>query len=477
MRTTNEQEHNPEGILGLPWNRVIVYLIIWLGLFALGGLFVQNPAWIEPSAAVEPILSNAMYFHGLLVGLAALVCLVAAQALGVHSIKVKRFLTWSVVGATVLACIGGIFDRGGPTNPFWVILHIGGFFLLDATFIVLAVGLIGNLNSDHDREKRLPLWSAILTTISLELAALMGHLAGWIIEFGNYPTILGGWAEFVGENLSTFQANLVTSHSHEIVIALLALLAISAAWRFGYAKLKGTSRTLSRIGMLLVTGGVVIMTVIYVVGGLTSLEPPTLFVFGSGGVNGIAGDDLVTGVGVMLGGLLLLASTIAAWPRRSTMGKIASKKESGSRPALLFVVWAWLVIVIAVVGAGYYIELNETFFGAGNTGAPGALSDAVFTFVHQDFAFFLIPSLITLLLLADLTLDRGVVQAVARWFGIGTAVSLIGMFVYVFVLPNQIHGPGYLIMMLGFAVISVGIIKLLIALWRVSSTRRDIKST
>ena len=84
MRTTNEQEHNPEGILGLPWNRVIVYLIVWLGLFALGGLFVQNPAWIEPSAAVEPILSNAMYFHGLLVGLAALVCLVAAQALGVY---------------------------------------------------------------------------------------------------------------------------------------------------------------------------------------------------------------------------------------------------------------------------------------------------------------------------------------------------------------------------------------------------------
>lgn len=253
------------------WRQVLLALFVWLALFALVSAIVDNPFRIEVSAAATPDYGKAMFFHGLLVGLAAVVSLTAASALELRSRGVRVFLLGSSLLATVLAGVGGVFDRSVTAPGFWLGLHIVGFFLLDATFVALLVGVVRELRAGPARERLLPLWAAGLAALSLEFAALMGHLAGWMLDFGDHPALLGQWARWVGEDFAAMQGNLVTSHSHEIVVALLALLVVTVAWRFGYGSLRGAARQAADVGLWLVTAGTVAMTLIYVVGGITSL--------------------------------------------------------------------------------------------------------------------------------------------------------------------------------------------------------------
>ena len=208
--------------------------------------------------------------------------------------------------------------------------------------------------------------------------------------------------------------------------------------------------------------GTVFMTLIYVVGGITANEPPALFTFGAGGANGIAGDDLVTGVGVMLGGLLAFLGM--ALQRQTPEGE----EQAWWRPALLTVGWSWLLLVLTMIGAGFYIELNETTFGAGDPHAAGAAADAVFTFAHQDFAFFLLPAVIVLLTIADLYFKRSSTRWLSQVAGIGTLVVFVGLLVYVFAAPTSTYGPGYVIMAVGMALVLAATIVFLRGLWEIA---------
>lgn len=444
------------------WSQVILFLVVWLLLFALGSVFVSNPFWLERSASLDPNYGHVMYLHALLVGLAGLVSLVAVEVFQLRSNAVRVFILAATVGATVLVGLGSLFDATLHFNWFWLIVHVVGFFLLDATFIALLVGFIIDWRLKTPISRTLPFWVAVAAVISLELAALMGHAAGWILDFGNHPALIGAWAKFVGEGISDLQANLITSHSHEIVVGMLGLLIAGAAAR-GYVALKGGARTLTRVGLWFVMAGTVLMTLIYVVGGITANEPPALFTFGPGGANGIAGDDLVTGVGVMLGGLLALLGMVMQ--RRAPEGE----EQSWWRPALLTVGWSWLLLVLTMIGAGFYIELNETRFGAGAPHAAGAAADAVFTFAHQDFAFFLLPAVIVLLTIADLYFKRSTARWLSQLTSIGTLVTFVGLLVYVFAAPAAKYGSGYVIIAVGMVLVLAAAVVFMRGLWEISS--------
>ena len=60
---------------------------------------------------------------------------------------------------------------------------------------------------------------------------------------------------------------------------------------------------------------------------------------------------------------------------------------------LASVVVSWLVIYFVIPVTGYYIEMNQSFYQF-----TGAGFDAAFTRFHQDFAFFLVPAIVTLIL-------------------------------------------------------------------------------
>ncbi|MCL5267862.1 MAG: hypothetical protein M1469_07150 [Bacteroidetes bacterium] len=449
----------------LTWTHVIWLLIAWLTLFALGTLFVANPFWLEKSASAAPDYSHIMYLHSLLVGLAGVIVLIACEIFRVRSRRVRAFILFASVIATILVGLGGVFDAAPQIRWFWLTLHVIGFFSLDSIFIAFLIGMFQDLRAKTDSSSSLPYRLAIVSGFSLEIAALMGHAAGWILDFGGHPVFIGNWVRLVGETVNDFSGNLTTSHSHEIVVAMLSLLIAMVALRFGYQSLKGGSKSFACVGLWLVTAGTVIMTIMYVLGAFTSIEPPTLFMFGPNAANGLASDDLVTGIGVMIGGLMVLLTLLFK-------RKDLNVQSSWAKTALYSIATSWLLLVVTVVAAGYYIELHETVYGAGSQHAPAAISDAVYTFAHQDYAFFLIPGCIVLMLITNIVLkDRE--KGISRSLLTGLSVAFVGILTYAFVDPASVHGVGYIITTIGLFTIFVTTIFFLQRLWNVAFHEDD----
>ena len=82
-----------------------------------------------------------MYLHGLLIGMVGLMALLALQVMQIKSRHAMLWISVGVVFATVLASVGGIFDRTIPGSevPMWT--QIVGFFALDEILLVLIIAL------------------------------------------------------------------------------------------------------------------------------------------------------------------------------------------------------------------------------------------------------------------------------------------------------------------------------------------------
>ncbi len=428
----------------VPWlthRRILFFVIGWLVAFSLGSIFVSNPFQSEPSASAALATWHVMYLHGLLIGVAGLLALLVCGVLCLRSTHTRVWIAGGVIVATLAAGIGGVFDRRIPGTEVAMWTQIIGFFALDEILIVLLVGMWSEWRLRSALSRTLPFLAAALGVASMLVAAVMGHLAGWILEFGDRPGIIGSYARARGLKLDDFTANLTGSHSHDMVVAVMAVAAGLAVQQFGYSALSGGPKALARMGLSLVAVGVVVMTVMYVRMGFTAWSPPTLFQ-SAGGTNGVAGDDIVTGVFVMFGGLLALAGAMVRNVRR---------------PVRLAAAWSWLMSFAVVVVTGYWIELHETYFGAGDK-APGAAHDAVFTWAHQDIGLFLLPTVVLLMLVVDRFLAGRQVQKAIGWAAVaGSTVLFLGVLVYTFA-DAAVHGPAYGLSTLGLLLVGAAVL-------------------
>lgn len=436
----------------IPWltpRRAITFVITWLAAFTVGSLAISNPFASEPSAGATPNYWHVMYLHALLIGMVGLIALVVLEMFaGYCSRHVRVGIVVGVLAATVLTAVGGIWDTRVPGAEVAMWTQIAGFFALDEILIFLILGFVEAWRRGAAAARSLPFVTALLASASMLIAAVMGHLAGWILEFGDHPAVLGRYAHFVGVPFATFRDNLIGSHSHEMAVASMSLVVAAAVYRFGYQEATGLSRALSRAGMALTAVGIVAMTAVYVAMAATSWVVPTLFQ-SANGTNGVAGDDVLTGVLVMGGGLLAL------WPVAARAATSAHARAGRIFP--IAAVWAWTGTVLGVVIAGFYIELHETFFGAGSATAKGAANDAVFTWLHQDVGLFLLPALVAVMLAAD-RLAAHRYQGVIGWSAIGAVtLLLLGGGVWVFVNP-ALHGSGYVLSTVGMALLGISII-------------------
>ena len=440
---------NQPPIARLPWltpRRLLLFVIGWMVLFALLSIAVANPFAAEPSAAATPDYARVMFLHGLLIGTAGLLALLACGVLGLRSRHTQVWIVGGVLFATVLAAVGGIFDRSIPGSevPMWV--QIFGFFALDEILLVLLFAIVAEWRTGR---RDLPILASGLAAGSMFVAALMGHLAGWIMEFGTgFPPIIANYVSFAGfASGDDFTGALVGSHSHDMAVAVMALVVILVAVQFGYAALTGAGRTVVRAGLALVAFGVVAMTALYVAMAFTTWGPPTLLVSGPDGANGIAGDDIVTGVFVMGGGVLVAAGLV--------LGHAVQ-----ARPIRLAALWAWLLSFATVVVAGFAIELNTAYFGAGDPNAGGAAKDAVFTWFHQDIGLFLLPAIVLVMLAVERLAER----AHPAWIGAvtiaGTSLAFLGGVTYIVIDPAT-YGPGYVISTVGLLLIGVALLGVL----------------
>jgi hypothetical protein len=438
-----------------PWlthRRLILFVIGWLVLFAVLSVFISNPFQSETSASATPDYARIMFLHGLLIGMVGLMSLLACQILRLRSTHVRLWITGGAIAATILAAVGGIWDRTIPGSevPMWT--QIFGFFALDEILLVLLVGIIGEWRTRSPAIRTLPYVGAALATASMLLAAIMGHLAGWIMEFGpNFPPLIGAYAKLAGfASSDDFVGALVGSHSHEMAVAVMAMIVILLAQQFGYGIHKGVIRVLTTTGLLLVAVGTVVMTAMYVAAAFTTWSPPAWFVSGPDGANGIASDDVITGILVMGGGVLVAGALV--------MGRSLFRQ-----PVRLAAAWAWLLSFATVVVAGYAIELNTVYYGAGDPKAIGAANDAIFTWLHQDIGLFLLPAIVLVMLAVERLINRGQRRpGVIGWTAIaGTTITFVGGLVYVFVTPT-LYGPGYILSTAGLVVVGIA---LLATLW------------
>jgi len=194
------------------------------------------------------------------------------------------------------------------------------------------------------------------------------------------------------------------------------------------------------------------MTGMYLAAAFSSWAPPTWFT-SHGGTNGVASDDVVTGTLVMGGGVVVLS----AFAMVGT-GKLASMRDHPARVAAL---WSWLLSFATVVIVGVSIELDETYFGAGDPNATGAAKDAIFTWLHQDVGLLLLPTVILLMLVVERLVARRHHGAIA-WSAIaGSSILFLGAVVWVLIKPS-LHGPGYVISTIGLITIGIA---LLATLW------------
>jgi hypothetical protein len=165
-----------------PWitpRHLMFFVIGWLSLFAVLSVFISSPFQSETSASANPNYAHVMFLHGLLIGMVGLMALLTCQILRLRSLHVRVWIAVGVLLATILAAFGGIWDRSIPGSevPMWV--QIFGFFALDEILLTLLIGLAIEWRRRRDA-RTLPFIAAILATASMLLAAIMGHVAGWI---------------------------------------------------------------------------------------------------------------------------------------------------------------------------------------------------------------------------------------------------------------------------------------------------------
>lgn len=435
-----------------PWlthRRLTLFVIGWLVLFAVISVFVANPFQSETSAGATPDYARVMFLHGLLIGMVGLMALLTCRVICLHSKHVRVWIAGGVMVATVLAAVGGIWDRTIPGSevPMWT--QIIGFFALDEILVLLMAGMVAEWRRGLPITRTLPFVAAFFASAAMLLAALMGHLAGWIMEFGNFPTFLGNFAHFAGfASVSDWAGALVGSHSHEMAVGAMALTIALVTQQFGHGIRRQSARVLANAGIVLVTIGTIVMAGIYITAAVSAWTPPAWFVNGAGGANGIASDDVITGILVMGGGLLVIAGFLAG-------GTLIR------RPARLAAAWAWVLSFATVVVAGYAIEMNEIYFGAGDPHAAGAAKDAVFTWLHQDIGLFLLPAIVLIMLASELLIDRKHLGWIGWTMTIGTTILFVGSMIYVFVTP-VLYGSGYAITVIGLLVVGFA---LLLTLW------------
>ena len=248
------------GIKWLTPRRLALFLLFWISVFFAGSIFVNNPFTGSAAATNWDIGADSpnyywvvMYLHGLNTGLVGLAALVAMDFFNLPSVRVRRGILGGVLVAGVLAPIGAIFNTSAPWTNAGLWVQVVAFLALDEIVILFLWGMLEVWREGAPRSRTLPFITAFLTGTAMLFAALMGHLAGTILGFGNNPSVIGWYAtQEIGESLSDFADNLISAHSYLMTSAVPAGVLSLVAVRFGYYGLKGRTKQLAQTGLALV---------------------------------------------------------------------------------------------------------------------------------------------------------------------------------------------------------------------------------
>jgi len=348
-----------------------------------------------------------LYFHGAFIPWMMVLAALALVVLGLDSSKgklgthLKHMVLIGGFIAAPLAAIGAIFNVYNTFAygiPVWiqiVSIGIGG----ETVFFLIVSLLNYPRESSGYSHLGFPYYIVLLSAIGVLIAALMGDVSGWITWFGPWPSIFPQYINstmypvlgyYNSTAVVTWTEDMVGSHSHLMLPSVMAAIVALAPAVYGYAKWEKNEKGLSTLGFLIMVAGLLGSIWIYVVSGVGNYAIPTLFQ-SPDGVNGIAMDDIITGIVALGSALVLIALLVHAKKTKSVDGTILLKDY-----LFLTLIVAWLCIYLLIPITGYYIELNQSFYHA-----AGAGFDAAYTRFHQDFTFFMLPALVTSILIFE----------------------------------------------------------------------------
>lgn len=300
--------------------RLALFLIFWVTIFFAGSLFVNNPFtgfgqgtnW-DVGASSPNYYWVVMYLHGLNTGLVGLAALVACDFFELPSVHVRRGILAGVLVAGVLSPIGAVFNTSAPWTNAGLWVQVTAFLALDEIVILFLWGMLSLWRDGAPTSRTFPFITASLAGAVMLVAALMGHLAGIILGFGNNPSLLGEYAsQEMGVSLDAWAASLVGAHSYLMITGVPAGIMSLVAVRFGYYRLTGWTKLLAQTGFALVCLDLLFQTGFGLLLGFSSWpgDLPTQISSLPGVPSFLAVNDLTNFIFLILGGVLLLVGLL-----------------------------------------------------------------------------------------------------------------------------------------------------------------------
>ncbi|MGC8609426.1 MAG: hypothetical protein ACP5UV_06110, partial [Thermoplasmata archaeon] len=406
-------------------------------------------------------LDMVNFYHTVMIPFAFLLILYTTSLLdlGNFAKKAVNLSTYPVLIFTVLGM--AFFYPASTQTADYVLQAIRDIWMVLIALIFL-VSLI--IMPFKKKENFKSIWGAYILIVFATLSAGIAAVMGMVYEYGN----LFGYSSLPFFNadvtawggLQTFLGNLVTSHSHEMLPAVMGGIVAVAAVSFGYGKLNSWQRNVINAGMIIAVFGTLSMTYLYLISSFGTYVIPTIAPFGPGAMDGLALDDSQTGI-VGWGALISIIGLYYV---------LSSKKTE--RLTQIAEMFTWIATMGVMIGVGYTMEFNEAYYGFGTAGVPpnggpGYLYDMAFTNGHLLFVFFLMPLLagIILVFMHYVTGMETGKKSVLYFIFAGTTLGAFGVLAYMltlFWLPEAI----------GLALIVIAIF--LISAMFVSSLRKDI---
>ena len=421
----------------------IIAVLAFISIFLVIGPILPGVSWFSLG---DFSLDMVNFYHTIMIPFAFLLILYASELLGLGLLE-RKAVNLSTYPVLLLTVLGTIFFYPASTQTADYVLQA----MRDVWMLVLALMFLVYLLvlPFRDRQRFKSIWGAytliVITTISAGIAAVMGM----IYEYGN----LFGYASLPALNndvtawggLQTFLGNLITSHSHQMLPAVMGGIVGLAAVSFGYEKLSSVKRNFVNAGLIIAVIGTISMSYLYFISSFGTYVIPAIFTSGTGGMNGLALDDSQTGI-VGIGALVTIIGLyyLLSGNRADRLVQISE-------------LLTWIATMAVMIGVGYAMEFNETYYGFGSPGVPpdggpGFQYDMAFTDGHLLFAFFLMP------------LVAGIILLIMHYIkGFNTERRLITYFI---IAGTIIGGFGVLeyVMTLSWAVEALGLALLIIAI-------------
>ena len=396
------------------WNvtAIVIYMALVFAISPLMGADWVSPGDLNPT-------TQALY-HAIMIPMTLLLAILAAELLDLPrwARLAANYMTYPTL---VLTFIGNaVLQAYYPSSTANYVVQGVRDVLLYIVALVMLVAMIYRAVSNRTWLKRM--WAPWLLLLAAGVSIMLAPIYGIVFlmpQTWGLP-LFASTVQSVGNQ--TFVGDLVTSHSHQMLPAVGdAIVALTAVY-FGYESLKGRLRWTAVTGMLIGVASVIVFTYLYWASGVGTYSIPAIAPFGPQGVNGLALDDFITGLSGW--GAILVIAALYAGP----LAIMARRGEGDERLYRLAALLTWVGAIAILIGIGYFIELNEAFYGFGSpgtppTGGPGYIYDDAFMMAHLVTAFMLIPVMAASMLAVDFVVPQGV--RAKRYVSYLTLASLI----------------------------------------------------